>query len=304
MVNAETVKRWALNLGALARVLAFALFVLFAFLLWQTIEIGSATTSFQRATVQITTLETSQQRLLAAQREAEQHSLRFDIVTADRPSDEIAASEARRAAQLAATDYEAEANKYYLAVCDAGNRLAAAGRFPRIFIATTSELGNCPERTRDLAAGATAPLPALGTLTPEQHIQEVRVVLDYYTTLANSYILPILFGMLGALVFALRDMITSPENMEDFRIVVGYVLRLFLGAIFGLIIGYVNISSTAAAGLAASPLLLSLVAGFSTDAVISILDRVAAALSYDKSRIDVRTNPEKLSLSEPAPPLP
>jgi hypothetical protein len=288
--SGENLRFWA---GGATRAVAISLFVLFVLLLWQTIQIGSSTTSFQRASIQISSLETSQQRLLAAQREAEQRALRFDIVTADRAVDEVAASETRRAAVLAATDYEAEANKYYLAVCDAGKRLAASGRFPTIFIASTSRLEDCPERARDLAAGTTAPLPAVGKLTPEQHIQEVRVVLDYYTTLANSYILPILFGMLGALVFALRDMITSPDNVEQFRIVIGYYLRLFLGAIFGLIIGYVNIASTAAAGLAASPLLLSLVAGFSTDAVMSILDRIAAAMSYDKSRMDVKTESPK-----------
>jgi uncharacterized membrane protein len=110
----------------------------------------------------------------------------------------------------------------------------------------------------------------------------VRVELEHYSILANSYMLPILFGMLGALVFALRDMVMKPANMGNLPIVVGYILRIFLGAIFGLIIGYVNVGGAPTAGLAASPLLLSLVAGFSTDAVISLLERIALAFDYDR----------------------
>jgi hypothetical protein len=72
--------------------------------------------------------------------------------------------------------------------------------------------------------------------------------------------------------------------MGNLPIVTGYILRVFLGAILALIIGYLNVTGTPAAGLAASPLLLSLVAGFATDAVLSLLDRIALAITHDRNK--------------------
>jgi hypothetical protein len=92
--------------------------------------------------------------------------------------------------------------------------------------------------------------------------------------------------------------------MGNLPIVAGYILRVFLGAILGLIIGYVNVTSTPAAGLAASPLLLSLVAGFATDAVLSLLDRIALAISYDRN-VNAKNTPTPapgpLPAARPAP---
>ncbi len=174
-----------------------------------------------------------------------------------------------------------------------GASIEATLELPSVFMSPTVRLKDCPVRSRNLAPGEAAPPVEPGVLTPDDHVQSVRVILEHYGVLANSYMLPILFGMLGALVFAMREMVTTPQNMGQLPIVIGYILRIFLGAIFGLIIGYINVGSTPAAGLAASPLLLSLVAGFATDAVISLLDRIALAISYDRSRMEKRKGNEK-----------
>ncbi|QRM35418.1 hypothetical protein [Microvirga sp. VF16] len=296
--------KWSRGLDLLARSLALLLFGLFAFLLWQTIDIGSGQSIFQRLTVQITTLETSVVRLEGLRREAHLRKLRLEAsappeiaATVNTPTpiavtspgsvaplipSAVNLAEANSALDNAIRDYAEESNRYFAAVCDAGKRLANVENLTGVFMSSNrNKLVECPKRSFDLEPGKVS-----SNEDPAEQIQSVRVVLDHYGVLASSYMLPILFGMLGALTFALRDMISTPKNMGDLPIVTGYVLRVFLGAIFGLIIGYVNISGTPAAGLAASPLLLSLVAGFATDAVISLLDRIALAVSYVPDRLE------------------
>jgi hypothetical protein len=265
-------------LDGLARALALLLFALFALLLWQAIAIGSANSSFQHVTLQITTLETSITKLEATRREAEIRTIRFDSGVSPPDVNVGSINEARQALVNAASDYRDEANRYFAAVCDAGKRLASIGAVPGAFMPSTLSLKDCPKRSVNLAPGAVSTDD-----DPSERIQTVRAVLDHFNVLANSYMLPILFGMLGALTFAIRDIVTIPAKMGNLPIVTGYILRVFLGAILGLIIGYVNVTGTPAAGLAASPLLLSLVAGFATDAVLSLLDRIALAISYDRN---------------------
>jgi hypothetical protein len=277
-------------LDGFARVLALFLFALFALLLWQAIAIGSANSSFQRVTLQITALETSMTKLEATRREVEIRTIRFDSGASPPDISVSSANEARQALVNAASDYRDEANRYFAAVCDAGKRLSSIGAVPGAFMPSTLSLKDCPKRSVNLDPGVVSTDD-----DPSERIQTVRAVLDHFNVLANSYMLPILFGMLGALTFAIRDIVTTPANMGNLPIVTGYFLRVFLGAILGLIIGYVNVTGTPAVGLAASPLLLSLVAGFATDAVLSLLDRIALAISYD------RMNAKNAPAPAPAP---
>jgi hypothetical protein len=271
----------SLGVNLLARVLAMSLFVLFAWLLWQTISIGTANSSFQRITVQIETLEKNIATLEDARRQAELRAIRMENGVLSKDDGTMSKIEAQRALINAASDYGNQAIQLFAAVCDAGHRLSEMGSLPDAFIVATDELKKCPALVANLGADQVATSP-----NPTEHFQEVRVVLAQYGVLANSYMLPILFGMLGALAYALRDMVVSPEHMGSLPIVTGYILRVFLGAIFGLIIGYVNLGATPAASLAASPLLFSLIAGFSTDAVISLLDRIAYAITYERKPDD------------------
>jgi len=50
-----------------------------------------------------------------------------------------------------------------------------------------------------------------------------------------------------------------------------------------MLIGYLNIGSVSPiGGISVPPLLFSLVAGFSIDTVLSVLERISAALRYEK----------------------
>lgn len=273
----------SLGVSLLARMLAMSLFLLFACLLWQTIAIGTANSSFQRITLQIETLEKSLTTLEDSRRLAELRTIRMDNGVVSKDDGTMSRIEAQRALINAASDYGNQALQLFAAMCDAGNRLSEMGTLPDSFIVATDDLKKCPNLETNLAADQVAQ-----TTNPTQHFQEIRVVLAQYGVLANGYMLPILFGMLGALAYALRDMVVSPQNMASLPIVTGYILRVLLGAIFGLIIGYVNFGATPVASLAASPLLFSLVAGFSTDAVISLLDRIAYAITYERKVDDRR----------------
>ncbi|MGR9276129.1 hypothetical protein ACU8KI_16115 [Rhizobium leguminosarum] len=282
----ERIKRhMSLGVNVLARLLAMSLFLLFAFLLWQTIAIGTANSGFQRITLQIETLEKSLSTLEDARRQAELRTIRMDNGVASKDDGTISSIEAQRVLINAASDYGNQALQLFAAMCDAGTRLSQMGTLPDSFIVATDDLKDCPKLISNLGPDEVAK-----TSDPTTHFQEVRVVLAQYGVLANGYMLPILFGMLGALAYALRDMVVTPQNMGRLPIVTGYVLRVLLGAIFGLIIGYVNFG-TAGSSLAASPLLFSLVAGFSTDAVVSLLDRIAYAITYERKTDDHRASP-------------
>lgn len=105
----------------------------------------------------------------------------------------------------------------------------------------------------------------------------------------SGYILPLLYGALGAFAFILRklsDPVGKLTYAYDTR--VSYALRVHIGALGGLAVGWfingnspiTGLGGSASSGLVAlSPLALAFVAGYASDLLFTALDKVVAAFS-------------------------
>ena len=122
----------------------------------------------------------------------------------------------------------------------------------------------------------------LWVFTPETVKQTQTAKIALATLL--KYILPILYGALGASAFIVRSLadrikaITYTAESD-----VGYELRFYLGAVAGLSVAWFTAGEKGAdtAGIlqSLSPLAIAFVAGFSVELLFSMLERVVAAFS-------------------------
>jgi hypothetical protein len=97
-------------------------------------------------------------------------------------------------------------------------------------------------------------------------------------------ILPFLYGFLGASVYLLRNFLSSWSEATTLRPGASAFLRLGLGGIAGLAIGWFATPdatklSAAATQLTTTPFALAFLAGFSIELLFSLLDRLIAAFS-------------------------
>jgi hypothetical protein len=91
----------------------------------------------------------------------------------------------------------------------------------------------------------------------------------------NGWILPLLYGLLGATVFLMRNILdTRTPHIEVFS----SILRIALGGIAGIVIGWFwapGPSKTAElAAITSAPFALAFLVGFSIDILFSLLDRL------------------------------
>jgi hypothetical protein len=96
-----------------------------------------------------------------------------------------------------------------------------------------------------------------------------------------AYLLPVLYGLLGACAFVLRQLCEDVSTLrfaDDSR--VRYTLRLNIGVLGGLAVGWF-IDPTAEGSVVAnlSPLALAFVAGYGSDLLFAVLDRIVGAFS-------------------------
>ncbi len=104
----------------------------------------------------------------------------------------------------------------------------------------------------------------------------------------KEYVLPLLYGLLGAFAFVFRDIFTeikdktfTPEST------IKYVLRLHLGALTGLAVGWFFGDGTTPSSFSISnlsPLALSFLAGYGVEILFSGMDRLIAAFSDASSK--------------------
>jgi hypothetical protein len=96
-----------------------------------------------------------------------------------------------------------------------------------------------------------------------------------------GYLLPVLYGLLGACAFVLRQLCEDVSTLrfaDDSR--VRYTLRLNIGVLGGLAVGWF-IDPTAEGSMVAnlSPLALAFVAGYGSDLLFAVLDRIVGAFA-------------------------
>jgi hypothetical protein len=104
--------------------------------------------------------------------------------------------------------------------------------------------------------------------------------LSFIVYLFGSGILPVFYGLLGSSVFLLRrSLSTSPDDYRMVTSVVTTIMRLGLGCVAGIIVGWLAgpVELNSIKDLANGPFVLAFIAGFSIDIVFSIMDRIILA---------------------------
>lgn len=106
--------------------------------------------------------------------------------------------------------------------------------------------------------------------------------------LLGGSMLPVLYGLLGASVYLLRRYLGEGASEPDSNFGMRAYLRLGLGGIAGLAIGWFWSPTSAkaamdVANLTTAPFALAFVAGFSIELLFSILDRILAAVNPNTS---------------------
>lgn len=111
----------------------------------------------------------------------------------------------------------------------------------------------------------------------------------------SKYLLPLLYGLLGACVYVLRTLSLEIKNLvytveSDIR----FQLRIYLGALAGLAIGWF-VTEQSAPGVVRSvtPIALAFVAGYSVELMFSAMDTIIDAFSKDTKGTKVEPKVKK-----------
>lgn len=115
----------------------------------------------------------------------------------------------------------------------------------------------------------------------KEESRKVRLSTDFALVILQSYILPVLYGLLGASVYVIRTITREIANVtyseESNR---GYLLRLALGTLSGLIIGwFVFLLPGQSIVSSISPMALAFLVGYNIEIVFSLMDRVIAMIT-------------------------
>jgi len=107
-----------------------------------------------------------------------------------------------------------------------------------------------------------------------------QVQLELATSFVGGFLLPVLYGMLGAIAFVLRRLSDETAAGEETSALKRkYSLRVPIGALSGLAAGWLLQPSTGSVTASLSPFALAFVAGYSADLVFAAMDRIVGAFS-------------------------
>lgn len=104
---------------------------------------------------------------------------------------------------------------------------------------------------------------------------EIEIKTRYVLHVLQRYVLPLLYGLLGAAAYVLRSLINDIQQ-ETFtsNSRVKYLLRLFLGALAGVIIGFFIIPKEMRGLSMLSPMALAFLTGYNVEVVFALMDRL------------------------------
>ncbi|PKF80418.1 hypothetical protein CW749_05715 [Vibrio sp. vnigr-6D03] len=89
----------------------------------------------------------------------------------------------------------------------------------------------------------------------------------------QNYVLPLMYGLLGAFIFVLRSLLQQVRNLTyTASREVGYRLRLTLGCLAGMITGW--LLKPEMGDMTLSPMALAFLAGYSIEVMFTLLDRL------------------------------
>jgi hypothetical protein len=121
-----------------------------------------------------------------------------------------------------------------------------------------------------------------GILKNTAALQEAKFILQGI----QLYILPLLYGLLGAAAYVLRTLTTEIRNLTyEIESNIRYRLRIQLGAVSGLAIGWFSDAGLtfSASTLSLSPLALAFLAGYSVEVLFSLMDRMIYTFSSSEN---------------------
>ena len=125
-------------------------------------------------------------------------------------------------------------------------------------------------------------LEKLDQLELEQSLYQSRMV--YFSNLLSaetmlmvlqSYILPLLYGLLGAFIFVLRSLLRDIKEITyRYDCEIGYRLRLTLGALGGMIVGWFLKPQDIQLSASVSSMALAFLMGYNVDMLFAMMDKM------------------------------
>ncbi len=142
----------------------------------------------------------------------------------------------------------------------------------------------------------------LSELSLKRKLHEVRIVYfenivsaDFVLHAFQAYVLPLLYGLLGAFIYVLRSLMVEIKSLTyTFDSEIRFRLRLTLGALGGMIIGWFLKPDDAGAMASLSPMALAFLMGYNVDLLFTLMDKLVDNI---KQSIDKPAKPA------PAPPI-
>jgi hypothetical protein len=128
--------------------------------------------------------------------------------------------------------------------------------------------------------GSVPPATTSSAVAAPNKLWELYIGTKFVLQILQTYVLPLVYGWVGAMAFVLRSLIVAVKN-KTFRLElnVEYRLRVYLGLLAGLVIGWFLSPKGDARqfGVAdLTPAAISFVAGYSVEILFSTMDRIVA----------------------------
>ena len=112
----------------------------------------------------------------------------------------------------------------------------------------------------------------------------IKLPSEFTLEVLQSYIIPMLCGFLGAAIYVLRSLTYEIENVTyTIGTDIKYELRLALGALGGLGIGWFLVPEKISGLQAVTPLALAFLVGYNIELLFSIMDGFIESISKEKS---------------------
>ncbi len=127
-----------------------------------------------------------------------------------------------------------------------------------------------------------ASIEQLDKLILDQHLYQARIVYfgnlfsaDAMLKVLEGYVLPLLYGLLGAFIFVLRSLLSEIKAITyTADCEVRYRLRLTLGALGGMIIGWFLTPEEVDLSASVSSMALAFLMGYNVDVLFSLMDKI------------------------------
>ncbi len=127
-----------------------------------------------------------------------------------------------------------------------------------------------------------------------------RISSDFTLNALQIYFLPLLYGMLGACTYVLRRIARDIRDLTySYDAEIRYRLRLALGALAGMAVGWF-LDPAGVAGIGNfSPLALAFLAGYNVEVFFSMMDKLVEALNNLVPSPDAETRPPEKTPPKP-----